>query len=185
MPNVWLIRHVPAAQNIDGTFMGQLDPEPDAAALAEAAASAPEIAADIVLCSPLRRATLTAATLFAGRTITLDDRLAERHLGDWQGRVKAQVRAERPDAFTERGTLDLRLTPPAGESWEALQARVRAVLLEIAALPAGRRVALVSHNGVLRTARVLLGLLDVDTASRMAEPFARPDAIVVDAAALG
>jgi broad specificity phosphatase PhoE len=185
MPDVWLIRHAPAAANIGGTFMGQLDPEPDAAALAEAVASLGDIAADVVLSSPLRRAALTATALFPARTITVDDRLAERHLGDWQGRVKSQVRAECPDAFTQRGTLDLRLTPPAGEPWEAFQARVRAVLLEIAVLPADRRVALVSHNGVLRAARVLLGQVDVQTASRMVEPFARPDRIVVDAAALG
>lgn len=184
MPEVWFIRHAPAAENIGGTFMGQLDPEPDAQALAEAAALTGTIAADVVLSSPLRRASLTATKLFPGHAITHDKRLQERHLGDWQGREKAQVRSERPDAFTERGTLDLQMTPPGGESWNDFEQRVRAVLLEIAACPADRRVALVSHNGVLRAARVLLGQVDVETASRMTEPFATPDLVVVDAASL-
>lgn len=184
MAGAWLIRHAPAAANMEGRFMGQLDPEPDAEALAAAAAIAGSVAADTVLSSPLLRASMTAAALFPGRRIGHDDRLAERHLGDWQGRDKAQVRAEAPEAFTERGTLDLRVTPPAGESWEDFQARVRAVLLQIAARPAGDRVAVVAHNGVLRTARVLLGHVDVQTASRMTEPFAQPELIVIDAASL-
>jgi len=184
VPAVWLIRHAPAAENIDGTFMGRLDAEPESAGLAAAAALAGTICADLVMCSPLRRAVLTAAALFPDQPITCDERLVERDLGSWQGRAKAHVRASEPAAFTERGTLDLRLTPPGGESWAALQARVRAVLDELAALPEDCRVALVAHNGVLRTARVLLGLVDVDAASRMTEPFARPDLVALDAGAL-
>ena len=164
--------------------MGQLDAEPDPAGLKQAASLAGTIDADVILCSPLRRASLTAAAIFPGREVTYDDRLMERHLGDWQGRGKADVRVERPDVYTEVGTLELSITPPGGESWAALQARVRAVLDEIASLPADWRVALVAHNGVLRTARVLLGQVDVARASRMAEPFARPDLVVVEASAL-
>ncbi|MEJ7797643.1 MAG: histidine phosphatase family protein [Solirubrobacteraceae bacterium] len=184
MPDVWLIRHAPAVENLSGTFMGQLDAEADARALTQLAALAGTIAADVVLSSPLLRAARTAAALFPDHAITHDTRLAERHLGDWQGRVKAQVRAERPDAFTERGTLDLCVTPPGGEPWSAFAARVDAIMREIAAWPADRRVALVAHNGVLRTVRVLLGQVDVAMASRMTEPFTRPDVIVIDAAAL-
>lgn len=165
--------------------MGQLDGEPDPDGLARAAALAGTIPADVVLCSPLRRATLTAAAIFPHQAVSLDHRLVERHLGDWQGRTKDEVRARQPEAYTEVGRLDLCTTPPGGESWAALQARVRDVLGEIAALPADRRVAIVAHNGVLRTARVLLGQVDVARASRMVEPFARPDLVVVDAAALG
>jgi broad specificity phosphatase PhoE len=164
--------------------MGQLDGEPDPAGLAQAAKLAGTVEADVVLSSPLRRAALTAAAIFPQHRVTLDERLMERHLGDWQGRTKEEVRARQPEVFTEVGRLDLCATPPGGESWAALQARVAAVLREIAALPEDRRLALVAHNGVLRTARVLLGQVDVAHASRMVEPFARPDLVVVDAGAL-
>lgn len=177
MPALWLIRHAPAAGNIGGTFMGQLDGEPDRDGLLRAALLAGTIDADVVLSSPLRRAALTADAIFPGHEITRDARLMERHLGTWQGRVKADVQAERPDAFTDAGTLDLRVTPPAGESYVALQARVAAVLSDVAAHPDTTTVALVAHNGVLRTARVLLGLLDVETASRTPERFAEPDRV--------
>lgn len=185
MPDVWLIRHAPAAGNIGGTFMGQLDGEPDPGGLARAAALAGTVDADVVLTSPLRRAALTAAALFPGHARVEDPRLMERHLGAWQGRVKTEVAAEQPEAFTATGTLDLRVTPPGGESFGALQARVGAVLAEIAAHPDGTTVALVAHNGVLRTARVLLGLLDVDTASRTPERFAEPDRVAVTPGRLG
>ena len=164
--------------------MGQLDAEPDAAGLSEAARLAGTIAADVVLCSPLRRASRTAAAVFPELAVTLDARLMERHLGAWQGRPKADVRAQQPEVFTENGTLDLSVTPPGGEPLEAMQARVLEVLHEIAALPADCRVAIVAHNGVLRIARVLLGLVTVAQASRMTEPFARPQLVSVDAAAL-
>ena len=51
--------------------------------------------------------------------------------------------------------------------------------------PGATTVALVAHNGVLRTARVLLGLLDVETASRTAERFAEPDRVAVTPGRLG
>ena len=184
MPGVWLIRHAPARENLEGTFMGQLDGEPDAVGLQAAATLAGTIEAGVVLCSPLRRAVLTAAAIFPRHRIVHDDRLAERHLGDWQGRAKDDVRAESPEAFTEAGTLDLRVTPPGGESFDELRARVHAVLSEIAARPADGRVAVVAHNAVLRTARILLGMTDVATASRTRERFAEPDLVVVAAAAL-
>ena len=184
MPGVWLIRHAPARENLDGTFMGRLDGEPDRDGLQRAAELAGTIDAGVVLSSPLRRAALTAAAIFPGHAITHDERLAERHLGDWQGRAKAAVRAQSPEAFTEAGTLDLLHTPPGGESFAELTARVHAVLGEIAARSPAVRVAVVAHNGVLQAARVLLGLTDVQTASRTPVRFARPELVVVDAAAL-
>lgn len=184
MPGVWLIRHAPARENLEGTFMGRLDGEPQAAGLELAATLAGTIDAAVVLSSPLRRAALTAEAIFPGHEIEYDERLAERHLGDWQGRAKAAVRRETPEAFTEAGTLDLRVTPPGGESLDDLRARVHAVLSEIAARPHDERVAVVAHNAVLRTARILLGLTDVATASRTPERFAEPALVPVDAQAL-
>jgi probable phosphoglycerate mutase len=184
VPDLWLIRHAPAAGNIGGTFMGQLDGEPDAAGLRQARALAGTVDADVIWSSPLRRAALTASALFPERAIVHDPRLMERDLGAWQGRVKDDVRNEQPEAFTAAGTLDLRVTPPGGEPFTALRARVRAVLADAAAQPPGVRVALVAHNGVLRTARVLLGLLSVEEASRTPERFAQPDRVALAPGAL-
>lgn len=185
MPDVWLIRHAPAAGNLDGRFMGRLDVPVDPAGLTAARALEGTVLAAAVWSSPLRRAANTAVAIFPNHDIRLDDRLAERHFGDWQGRPKAEVRTERPDAFTAADTLDLRVTPPNGESLQDLAARVHAVLAEIAGGPEHEAVALVAHNAVLRTIRILLGLLDVEMASVTPEPFAQPALVRVTATTLG
>lgn len=184
MPAVWLIRHAPAAGNIAGVYMGQRDGEPGAEGLVLAAALAGTVAADTVFTSPLRRAALTAAAIFPDHEIIDDVRLVERHLGDWQGCAKTQILAQQPEVFTSAGTLDLRATPPGGESLPALCARVHAVLSELAVRPDDERIAVVAHNGVLRIARVLLGLMEVDEASVMTEPYAEPARVSVDATTL-
>ena len=116
MPDVWLIRHAPAAGNVVGTFMGRLDGAVQEDGLAAAAALAGTIEAGMVRSSPLRRAALTAAAIFPDHTIAIDDRLAERDLGTWQGRAKADVRAEQPDAFTAAGTCLLYTSPSPRDS---------------------------------------------------------------------
>ncbi len=184
MPDVWFIRHAPAAGNLDGRFMGRLDVKVDPEGLTQAAGLEGTVPADLVISSPLRRAAHTAVALFPDHDIRLDDRLAERDFGAWQGREKAEVRAERPDAFTPAGTLDLRVTPPGGESLQVLTARVHAVLRELVDGDQDVRVALVAHNAVLRCARVLLGLLTVDEASVTPEPFAQPSLVRIDAQTL-
>ncbi len=184
MSTVWFIRHAPAAGNLDGRFMGRLDVKVDAEGLTAARTLEGTVAADLVISSPLRRAAHTAVAIFPDHDIRLDGRLAERDFGEWQGRSKAEVRAQRPEVFTAAGTLDLRVTPPGGESFPALCARVHAVLTELAEGPPEQTVALVAHNAVLRTARVLLGLLSVDAASVTPEPFAQPAAVQVDATVL-
>jgi alpha-ribazole phosphatase len=184
VPDVWLIRHAPAAGNLDGRFMGRLDVPVDPEGLTAARALEGTVPAAVVWSSPLRRAANTAVAIFPDHDIRLDERLVERHFGDWQGRSKAEVRAERPDAFTTTGTLDLGVTPPGGESLQDLCARVLAVLAELAGGPEDEPVALVAHNGVLRTARILLGLLDVQAASVTPEPFAQPALVRVTAATL-
>jgi probable phosphoglycerate mutase len=184
MPDVWFIRHAPAAGNLDGRFMGRLDVKVDAEGLTQARALEGTVDADLVISSPLRRAAHTAVALFPDHDIRLDERLAERDFGAWQGREKAEVRAEHPDAFTAAGTLDLTVTPPDGEALADLFARVHAVLQELADGPPEQRVALVAHNAVLRSARILLGLLTVEQASVTPEPFAQPSLLRVDASTL-
>ncbi|MCW2957527.1 MAG: phosphoglycerate mutase family protein [Solirubrobacterales bacterium] len=184
VPDVWFIRHAPAAGNLDGRFMGRLDVKVDAEGLTTAAALEGTVPAEVVISSPLRRAAHTAVAIFPDHDIRLDERLAERHFGAWQGREKAEVRADRPDAFTDAGTLDLTVTPPDGESLAELCTRVHAVLQELADGPPDAQVALVAHNAVLRSARILLGLLTVEQASVTPEPFARPSCVRVDVTTL-
>lgn len=87
------VRHAETVWNRERIFMGGLDVAPDPAALARIG---PGLPADRVYASPLRRAALTAAALFPGAEVILDDRLRERGMGEWEGRAKDEVRRERP-----------------------------------------------------------------------------------------
>jgi len=112
---------------------------------------------DRVISSPLHRAAETAAIVEPDRTIETDPRLMEADYGDWEGQV-TEVLAERwPDL--RRAWMDdpARLGPPNGENGDAIAARARAFLLELAAteLPltadgTERRILAVGHSTLNR-----------------------------------
>lgn len=144
------VRHAETEWNRERIFMGGLDVAPDPSALARIEPGPP---ADRVYASPLRRAALTAAALYPGVTVILDDRLRERGMGEWEGRPKDEVRRERPADFPG-GHLDVTATPPGGEELDTLLARVVGFLADV---PVAERVVVVSHNGWIRAAQYLAG----------------------------
>ncbi len=153
------VRHAETAWNRKKLFMGTLDVPLAPGALDRLP---PAIKADVVVCSPLTRARATAAALFPGREIVCDVRLRERHMGEWEGRSKADVRARHPELFPG-GHLDVRITPPSGESLAALLARVRSFLAELQpADGSGPSVVAVTHNGWIRAAQHVLGTAALD-----------------------
>lgn len=177
MPSTWLIRHAPTAFNANHVFMGSRDVPASSAGLSKARGLVAESKigeVDVVYSSPLRRALATSEAAFPGTTIRIDNRLAERGLGQWEGVGKEQLRRDYPDAFVEGGYLDLRCTPAGGEPISALFERVRDFMLDIyAADPEGKSV-VVSHNGVIRLIRYTLGLCELDHASATPERFLDP-----------
>lgn len=128
----------------------------------------------VVYSSPLRRALATSEAAFPETPVRIDSRLAERRLGQWEGVGKEQLRRDYPDAFVKGGYLDLRCTPAGGEPISALFERVRDFMLDMyAADPEGESV-VVSHNGVIRLIRYILGLCELDHASAAPERFLNP-----------
>jgi broad specificity phosphatase PhoE len=146
-----LVRHG-VAEGAGERCVGRLaDPGLTAAGREQAAAAAARLggAFDLLVCSPARRARETAAAW--DLPVTLDERLAERSFGEWEGRpwaelwptVTARERGE-PAAWAA-------FTPPGGEPLAEVAARVRACVRELTAAP-GRRVLAVTHAGPLRLA---------------------------------
>lgn len=101
------------------------------------------------LCSPLRRATGTAA-LLTDRPITIEPRLIEMDWGAWEGRRLAELRAEAPAAMAANEARGLDFRPPGGESPREVRTRLAALLADLAADPVDR--VFVTHNGVIRAA---------------------------------
>jgi broad specificity phosphatase PhoE len=189
-PSVWLVRHAPTRDNLDGVIMGQRDPACAPDGLLAAAGVAPGVTFARAVASDTRRAAETARAIAPGAPLRLDERLRERSFGEWEGRGKRALQAAHPDAFTARGAVRLDFDPPGGEPLAALLARVHAALADLATGPGGTQAGcfaespllVVAHNGSLRAALVLLGQASLAQAATMSLDFLRP--VVVDAGRL-
>jgi 2,3-bisphosphoglycerate-dependent phosphoglycerate mutase len=73
--------------------------------------------------------------------------------GEWEGRSLAELRAELGQSMAAAEAKGLDFRPPGGESPRDVQHRVAPLLAEIA--HAGRPVAAITHNGVIRAVLAL------------------------------
>ncbi|MGA5728430.1 histidine phosphatase family protein [Streptomyces seoulensis] len=172
-----VVRHAPTASNGARVFMGSADVPATAEGLRSAASRAAafrDLDCVPVFASPLARAWETARALFPDAELRSDPRLVERDLGEWAGQPQSQVRAEFPQAFLSDGTMDPRFTPPGGEALDAFEARIRSFLEDAAELGETSSPAAVSHNGWIRTAHHVLGLIAVEQIFAEGVPFLEP-----------
>ena len=153
-PTLWLVRHAPTRDNLDGVIMGQRDPEAILDGLDGAGDLLAGVAFDRIVSSDSRRAQATARAIAPGAPLRLDARLRERSLGPWEGRTKAELRAAHPEALAEAGAVRLDAEVPGFEPLAALLQRVHGALAGLRGLDGP--VLVVGHNGSLRAALVLL-----------------------------
>jgi broad specificity phosphatase PhoE len=98
----------------------------DGAALARLAAHLPPDAP--VVSSDLSRAVATADALGRRRRLPHDPGLREMHFGTWEMRGFAEIEAEDPARIRAFWESPGDVSPPGGESWNALCSRVWAAL---------------------------------------------------------
>ena len=152
-----LARHGQSTWNAERRWQGQGDPPLSAQGRLQASALADALAGEGVealVSSDLARAAETADIVARRLGLSpprLEPRLRERSLGAWTGRTAAEIAASWPEELARLRAGDPELRPGGGESGRELAQRVRAALRELAAEPPGRRVALVTHLGVIRT----------------------------------
>jgi broad specificity phosphatase PhoE len=144
------IRHAPAIDP-EGRLYGQRDVDcdcGDALAFAGLARALPDDA--VWLATPLQRTTKTAAAIQAagraGPAPIIEPLLMEQNFGEWQGQKRNEVITHRlwiaaPEA-----------TPPGGESFTAVVARVRVAIERWTADCRGRDIVAVAHGGTIRGA---------------------------------
>ena len=144
---LYLVRHGRTAANAKGLLQGRLDPPLDAIGRRQAAAIAAMIGdVDEVISSSLIRAQET-ATHF-GRDIVIDDRWIELAYGEYEGIPAGEV----PPEVWQSWKTNSMFATKGGESFGALDARVRSACEDLAGRIHGRNIVVVSHVSPIKAA---------------------------------
>ena len=159
-----LVRHGRTSANAAGLLQGRVDNELDDVGAQQAdqiasAMSRTDLRPDRIVSSPLRRArqTAEATARLTGLKVSIDERWAELDYGEWDGLPISEVRV--PE--WRRWRADIGFAPPGGESLGQLNDRVGAACDELAAVAAGRNVAVFTHVSPIKSAvRWALGTSD-------------------------
>ena len=108
---------------------------------------------DAIYCSSSVRTRQTAEHAFPAwsKPITYLDSLREIHMGEWEGRLYADIEAETPDSFRHFWHEPHKFDVAGAETFYELQARAMAAIATIQANHANERVALVSHGALIKS----------------------------------
>ena len=158
---IYFVRHgetiLTPMRKFSGT--GELDPELMQEGLDQAQLVADEVVklgAEVLIASPLKRTRQTAEAIAraTGLEIIFDEAWYELSFGSWDGKSLEEVREESPDEF--QAWLDsTSYAPGGGESYDQASERIETALEKLVAQYPGKRIVVVSHNGVIKTAAKL------------------------------
>lgn len=144
---LYLVRHGRTAANASGLLQGRLDPPLDDVGHQQAKAIEALVPhADVVISSSLVRARQTAA--YFSREVIVDDRWIELAYGEYEGVPAGEVP---PDVWQSWKT-NTEFATKGGESFGALDARVRAALDELAPRILDEDIVVVSHVSPIKAA---------------------------------
>ena len=156
MSEILFIRH--AETDMSGTFCGRSDPQLNMQGHLQLVELIKDLSAenfDVVYSSDLRRAHTTARAVAQafGRDWHVRSALREIDFGQWEGLTWKEIEL-RDETYARRWLAEYpRLPAPEGESFHNFERRVlnEVKLLSMEAETEGRRIAVVTHAGVLRT----------------------------------
>ena len=136
-PTLYILRHGETEWNRDGRCQGHLDAPLTDLGHEQARVQGQILRAQVlpgypdiqIHVSPLGRTRTTwgvaaAAAGLSKHPITIEPRLAEVHMGLWQGRLRADFLAEDTRARALPNLFEVSLAAPGGEGFEALKMRV-------------------------------------------------------------
>jgi probable phosphoglycerate mutase len=155
---IYFVRHgetvLTPTRKFSGT--GSLDPELMQEGLDQAelvAEEAAKLGADVLIASPLKRTTQTAQAISrtTGLEIIFDESWYELSFGDWDGKSIEEVKAEDPDAY-QAWLNSTAYAPGGGESYDEASIRIEEALEKLVAQYPGKKIIVVTHNGVIKTA---------------------------------
>lgn len=153
----WWIRHAPVT-GANGRIYGQMDMDCDTSDTPVYDGLAALLPRDAVwVTSNLSRTTRTAEAILARRSEPAPELrphadLAEQSFGDWQGRHRDDLMAERGAQWNRFWLAPAHEAPPGGESFANLIQRVGTAVERLSRDHAGRDVVAVTHGGTIRAA---------------------------------
>ncbi len=155
---IYFVRHgetiLTPTRKFSGT--GSLDPELMQEGFDQAdlvAEEAVKLGADVLIASPLKRTRQTAEAIArtTGLEIIFDESWYELSFGDWDGKSIEEVKAEDPDAY-QAWLNSTAYAPGGGESYDEASVRIEEALEKLVAEYPAKKVIVVTHNGVIKTA---------------------------------
>ena len=157
-PALYILRHGETYWNAENRMQGGVNSPLTDKGRAQAARQAEllggcDLTGFAAYSSPQGRAFETAAIAVARQigTIRTDDRLREIGVGDWQGRLRAELMAENPVPETADGPIAMYEHAPGGEGFARLEERCRSFLADLTG-PA----VLVTHGITSRMLRAII-----------------------------
>lgn len=157
----WLIRHALVAAGSLSYLYGTDDVPVCELAMTEDAPRYAALAARLprgarLVCTPLSRTQITAQAIiragYPAQTPIIDPAFVEQDFGDFQGMPISGFDARQEGARHPFWPIHAAETPPGGESFDAMIARVGAGLERLAANATGRDTVIISHGGAIRAA---------------------------------
>ncbi|TCS33524.1 putative phosphoglycerate mutase [Paucimonas lemoignei] len=158
MTEILLIRHGETDWNTERRLQGHLDVALNAEGVRQAQALGQALrgeALDAIFSSDLSRARQTAEAIAAGRgvPVQIESGLRERCYGAFEGLRHDDIRQRYPEAYAawQARELDARMPPGerSGETLREFSARAVGALVGLVVARQWRRIAVVSHGGVL------------------------------------
>lgn len=158
---IFLIRHgeTPLTPMKKFSGDGPLNPHLTEEGLAQAervAAAIANLKPETIIASPLNRTKQTAEAVSraTGLPINFDEDWIECSFGIWDGMSIDEVKEKYPADY-QAWVSSTAFATPEGESYDEVSLRIDAALDAIAATYPGQRVAVVTHNGTIKTAAKL------------------------------
>jgi broad specificity phosphatase PhoE len=155
-PTWLLIRHAESTWNAAGRWQGCGDPPLSPHGRRQAERLAAELegeGVEWIVASDLARAAETAAILgrALGLSVVVEPGLRELDAGAWTGLARVQIAESDTDALERFDARDPDARAGGGECRREVLRRARRALAVLAAQQPGRRVAVVTHQGVIES----------------------------------
>lgn len=127
---------------------------------------------DIVLSSTAERVRASAELIARQLNLSVElvQGLDEQHVGEWEGRSYLEIKKSEPELYKAWCADPIRNRAPGGESIQDLFERVQRDMQSLIVQHSGKRIALVTHAGVIRSAIMAALGMPLDNFWRISVP---------------